>query len=382
MNVSLSKMISCEYHNIVEINQPGTIYFIGEKENDIRTSFVKVGYVRSHRNIKDRILELNTGNPRKLILLDYIDDVPRVSEIETICHKMLYSKRVHGEWFILTVDDISDIKIRILNMIDRFPKETHIILLPSIEDNVRDATENEMILKQEYYKCEQSILNYQKMKNEHYYKLCLFSMEKIDKGIVFEYENIIQMEWKIEEKLIEEQYLFPLELNENNQNTYIEEYYETIIETVPQEFNQEKYIPQLYYVLSDDNIVENNKHICNSLKLEYEGKISYFKRLILLNGVKLEINDSPQNDILLEYNEYKRIDLKLNQEILHKNAIENRIKLCFHNSNIRKIRNVATFKSSYTKHKKVLNVELVKKNYPELYNKSLELCVNVQCIIK
>jgi len=85
----------------------GEIYFIGEKDlkSGIDTSYFKIGIVREGakgpRSSDERLLEHQTGNPRKLFLRDVVK-TPVVEEIETRIHRIFAPLRVHGEWLELT----------------------------------------------------------------------------------------------------------------------------------------------------------------------------------------------------------------------------------------------------------------------------------------
>ena len=85
----------------------GEIYFIGEKDlkSGIDTSYVKIGIVRDGakgpRTSDERLLEHQTGNPRKLFLRNVVK-TPAVEEIETRVHRIFAPLRAHGEWLELT----------------------------------------------------------------------------------------------------------------------------------------------------------------------------------------------------------------------------------------------------------------------------------------
>jgi hypothetical protein len=85
------------------INQtPGEIYFITEEDlltHDV-SSYVKVGLVRENegRSSEERLLEHQTGNPRKLSIYKKIS-TPAVSAIEGVLHGLFAANRVSGEWF-------------------------------------------------------------------------------------------------------------------------------------------------------------------------------------------------------------------------------------------------------------------------------------------
>ena len=99
-------------------NKSGTIYVIGEKEDESnsQTLFYKCGIVRdgTGRDSHIRLLEHQTGNPRKLVVVETISS-PFVEYVETSIHYLWASKRVRGEWFQL------------------LPKEVH-MLIDSIKD--------------------------------------------------------------------------------------------------------------------------------------------------------------------------------------------------------------------------------------------------------
>ncbi len=86
---------------------PGEIYFIGEKDlkTGLDTSYFKIGIVREGakgaRSSEERLVEHQTGNPRKLVLLDVVR-APAAEEIETRVHGIFAPVRVNGEWLELT----------------------------------------------------------------------------------------------------------------------------------------------------------------------------------------------------------------------------------------------------------------------------------------
>jgi hypothetical protein len=87
----------------VAINQtPGEIYFI--REQDLLThefsTYVKVGLVRDNeeRDSEQRLLEHQTGNPRKLSIHKIVR-TDAVSAIEGVLHGLYAPYRVSGEWF-------------------------------------------------------------------------------------------------------------------------------------------------------------------------------------------------------------------------------------------------------------------------------------------
>ena len=70
-----------------------SVYFIGSLESGT----VKIG--RSD-NPENRLAKLQTGNPHKLVLYGFIDNVSQ--ELESELHRILDPFRLEGEWFRLT----------------------------------------------------------------------------------------------------------------------------------------------------------------------------------------------------------------------------------------------------------------------------------------
>ena len=85
-------------------NVAGEIYFIAEEPSMSAPPVrVKIGLVRESqkRDSRDRRSDHQTGNPRRLILLEAIHTA-RVSKVENSLHKRLASRRGLGEWFELS----------------------------------------------------------------------------------------------------------------------------------------------------------------------------------------------------------------------------------------------------------------------------------------
>jgi hypothetical protein len=84
---------------------PGQLYFVNEQ--DVRTGersrYFKIGIVRdaADRDSKDRLLEHQTGNPRKLCIVENLT-MPAVEAIETNLHYLFARNRVMGEWMEFT----------------------------------------------------------------------------------------------------------------------------------------------------------------------------------------------------------------------------------------------------------------------------------------
>ena len=71
------------------------------------TSYVKVGI---SANPKGRLTELQVGHPGELTLEAWwvFADEGRAPEVEAAVHGLLASKRVRGEWFNATLQEVSD----------------------------------------------------------------------------------------------------------------------------------------------------------------------------------------------------------------------------------------------------------------------------------
>jgi hypothetical protein len=94
---------------------PGEIYFIGEIDSvsGEQSPYVKIGIVRqggqADRTSFDRLLEHQTGNPRKLRLIDQVS-ADAVEAIETTLHHMYAPYRVYGEWMQFTAEQLENVK--------------------------------------------------------------------------------------------------------------------------------------------------------------------------------------------------------------------------------------------------------------------------------
>lgn len=88
----------------------GHLYFINEL--DIKTGqkseYYKVGIVKesAHRDSQNRLLEHQTGNPRKLYVVETIQ-TPAVEYVESTLHYLFASNRVMGEWMRFSDDELS-----------------------------------------------------------------------------------------------------------------------------------------------------------------------------------------------------------------------------------------------------------------------------------
>ncbi len=78
----------------------GLIYIIGE-END--SGLYKIGETK---NLKNRIKQLQTGNPNKLVVIDKFRCINHET-FEKILHKKYKNNKKQGEWFEFTDDELS-----------------------------------------------------------------------------------------------------------------------------------------------------------------------------------------------------------------------------------------------------------------------------------
>ena len=78
---------------------PGQLYFINEQDvkTGERSSYYKIGIVRdaAGRDSKNRLLEHQTGNPRKLCIVESLS-MPAVEAVETNLHYLFARNRVMG----------------------------------------------------------------------------------------------------------------------------------------------------------------------------------------------------------------------------------------------------------------------------------------------
>lgn len=87
--------------------QSGEIYFVREYEaaTSEPSPFVKIGLVADQRVSAERLLEHQTGNPRKLYIpRGHIVKTAAVSMVEAQLHRRFSKNRVGGEWFRFTQD--------------------------------------------------------------------------------------------------------------------------------------------------------------------------------------------------------------------------------------------------------------------------------------
>lgn len=134
---------------------PGNIYLL--RDTDLLTGsisdYLKIG--KTVNSTPSRVSILQTGNPRKIDILDSFY-VPMMTDMETYLHHWFSSDRIHGEWF-----DIDDNRMRndVLPKIDQLMQEQsdYIGRISIIEwlnqsydnGNIRGPTPDEQILSDE-----------------------------------------------------------------------------------------------------------------------------------------------------------------------------------------------------------------------------------------
>ena len=88
---------------------PGKLYFINERDVQTgqRSNYYKIGIVREAdgRDSKNRLLEHQTGNPRRLWIVKELN-TPAVEAVETNLHYLFARNRVLGEWMQFTEDEL------------------------------------------------------------------------------------------------------------------------------------------------------------------------------------------------------------------------------------------------------------------------------------
>ena len=88
----------------------GWLYFLGEIDfkTGERYQYVKIGKTDYDRPVSDRSNDHQTGNPR--LITEFADSIRTnfIDDIETYMHHKFATKRVHGEWFLLDEQELSD----------------------------------------------------------------------------------------------------------------------------------------------------------------------------------------------------------------------------------------------------------------------------------
>ena len=120
MNKLLKMSATCVIENRHKLKgKIPSIYIIkGDK-------FYKIGFAN---NVKSRLSTIQAGNPFDLELV-FSKELFSAPLFEQRLHKMFYSKRVRGEWFVLDTIDIAEIT----TLLNEWAKEEEAILLETAE---------------------------------------------------------------------------------------------------------------------------------------------------------------------------------------------------------------------------------------------------------
>ena len=82
----------------------GYIYLI-ECVTDYEQTY-KIGFSKN-KNIEKRLINLRTGNPGTLKIID-VFETKHNRRVETALHSKFNSKRKKGEWFEMDIDDVAN----------------------------------------------------------------------------------------------------------------------------------------------------------------------------------------------------------------------------------------------------------------------------------
>jgi hypothetical protein len=97
------QMITITENEPAPVKMRAFVYFIHEDTQN-PTAF-KIGKTTLHP--ADRCEQLQTGNPRKLVIYRWIEVfAPEHSEIEDFLHLECADKKIRGEWFQLTHEEV------------------------------------------------------------------------------------------------------------------------------------------------------------------------------------------------------------------------------------------------------------------------------------
>jgi len=79
----------------------GKVYLVGIPDEDR----YKIGWTKG--SIDKRLVPLQTGNPKKIEVIELFETEHHV-KVESWMHRIHASKRMEGEWFELTNEDITN----------------------------------------------------------------------------------------------------------------------------------------------------------------------------------------------------------------------------------------------------------------------------------
>lgn len=88
----------------------GELYFINEVDvlTGASSDFYKIGLVKDSRqgDAGSRLDEHQTGNPRKLVIVECVDAIA-ISDLEKTIHNRFATRRILGEWFVLDAEELA-----------------------------------------------------------------------------------------------------------------------------------------------------------------------------------------------------------------------------------------------------------------------------------
>ena len=88
----------------------GDLYFINEVNvlTGAESDFYKIGLVKDSRqgDAANRLDEHQTGNPRRLVIVECIES-PAISDLEKSVHNRFATRRILGEWFVLSPEELA-----------------------------------------------------------------------------------------------------------------------------------------------------------------------------------------------------------------------------------------------------------------------------------
>ena len=88
----------------------GELYFINEVDvlTGVASNFYKIGLVKDSRqgDAANRLDEHQTGNPRKLVIVECVEAVA-ISDLEKTVHNRFATRRILGEWFVLDDEELA-----------------------------------------------------------------------------------------------------------------------------------------------------------------------------------------------------------------------------------------------------------------------------------
>ena len=101
------KRLSMKSRKPIDIKKPGTLYIIGPKENS--NCPYKIG-ITVGKDLSKRLTAIQTSHWLEMQVYYASPILSDVIKLENYFHKKYKDKKVRGEWFNITNNDIQDIK--------------------------------------------------------------------------------------------------------------------------------------------------------------------------------------------------------------------------------------------------------------------------------